>query len=93
MTPWLSVVTDSVKSIRYGVVQIVVHDSKVVQIERTERTRFDVPQADLAVAEAGFDFSRAIAKDGHSPGAKSAISEIFTTTKQKSDAHSDPQLS
>ncbi len=43
-TPWLSVVTDSVKSIRYGVVQIVIHDSRVVQVERTERTRFDVPQ-------------------------------------------------
>lgn len=45
VTPWLAVVADSVQSIRYGVVQIVVHDSKVVQIERTERTRFDVPQA------------------------------------------------
>ena len=43
--PWLTVVTDKVKTMRYGVVQIVVHDSKVVQIERTERTRFDVPQA------------------------------------------------
>lgn len=45
VAPWLSTVTDSVKSIRYGVVQIVVHDSRVVQVERTERTRFDVPQA------------------------------------------------
>ncbi|MEI9896878.1 MAG: YezD family protein [Chthoniobacter sp.] len=42
--PWLTVVSEKVKSMRYGVVQIVVHDSKVVQIERTERTRFDVPQ-------------------------------------------------
>jgi len=42
--PWLTVVSDKVKSMRYGVVQIIVHDSKVVQIERTERTRFDVPQ-------------------------------------------------
>ncbi|HEY3899161.1 MAG TPA: YezD family protein [Chthoniobacter sp.] len=45
VTPWLAVVADSVKSIRYGVVQIVIHDARVVQIERTERTRFDVPQA------------------------------------------------
>ncbi len=45
VAPWLTVVADKVKNIRYGVVQIVVHDSKVVQIERTERTRFDVPQA------------------------------------------------
>lgn len=43
--PWLSVVSEKVKSMRYGVVQIVVHDSRVVQIERTERTRFDVPQS------------------------------------------------
>ncbi len=43
--PWLTVVAEKVKTMRYGVVQIVVHDSKVVQIERTERTRFDVPQS------------------------------------------------
>ena len=42
--PWLSVVLEKVKTMRYGVVQIVVHDAKVVQIERTERTRFEVPQ-------------------------------------------------
>ena len=41
--PWLAVVADKAKTMRYGVIQIVVHDSKVVQIERTERTRFDVP--------------------------------------------------
>ena len=45
VAPWLAVVTDKVKTMRYGVVQIVVHDSKVVQIERTERTRFEIPQA------------------------------------------------
>jgi len=43
--PWLSLVAEKVKSMHYGVVQIVVHDSKVVQIERTERTRFDAPQS------------------------------------------------
>jgi hypothetical protein len=45
VAPWLTIVADKVKSIRYGVVQIVVHDSKVVQIERTDRTRFEVPPA------------------------------------------------
>ena len=45
VAPWLTVVAEKVKSIRYGVVQIVIHDSKVVQIERTERTRFEVPPA------------------------------------------------
>lgn len=29
----------SVKSIRYGYVQIIIQDSKVVQIEKTEKTR------------------------------------------------------
>ena len=38
---WLTVVQDNVGTLRFGLVQIVVHDSKVVQIERTERTRFD----------------------------------------------------
>lgn len=36
---WLSLVREKVETLRYGVVQIVVHDSKVTQIERTERTR------------------------------------------------------
>ena len=45
---WLAVATEKVRTMRYGVVQIVVHDGKVVQIERTERTRFDVPAEDRA---------------------------------------------
>jgi hypothetical protein len=36
---WLSLVREKVETLRYGVVQIVVHDSKITQIERTERTR------------------------------------------------------
>ncbi len=40
--PWLALVAEKVKSLQYGVVQIVVHDSQVVQVERTERHRFDV---------------------------------------------------
>jgi len=31
----------SIESIRYGYVQIIIQDSKVVQIEKTEKTRFD----------------------------------------------------
>ena len=42
---WLEVVRQQVGSLSYGVVQIIIHDSKVVQIERTERTRFDTPQS------------------------------------------------
>lgn len=36
---WLEIVRQKVESLRYGVVQIVVHDSRVTQIERTEKTR------------------------------------------------------
>ena len=36
---WLELVRAKVQSLRFGVVQIVVHDSKVTQIERTEKTR------------------------------------------------------
>jgi len=38
---WADIVAQQVKSIRYGVVEIVVQDSRVVQIEKTERLRLD----------------------------------------------------
>ena len=41
---WIEVVRQQVSSLRFGVVQITVHDSRVVQIETTERVRFDKPQ-------------------------------------------------
>ena len=40
---WLEAVRRQVGSLRFGVVQIVVHDSRIVQIEKTERIRFDLP--------------------------------------------------
>lgn len=42
---WLSVVRDQVSSLEFGVVQIVVHGARVVQIERTEKMRFENPIA------------------------------------------------
>ncbi len=42
---WVDTVCRLVGSLRYGVVQIVVHDARVVQIERTERIRFDKTEA------------------------------------------------
>lgn len=36
---WLDIVRAKVEGLRFGVVQIVVHDGKVTQIERTEKTR------------------------------------------------------
>ena len=42
---WLQVVQQQVTSLRFGVVQIVIHDSQVKQIERTERVRLDKPSS------------------------------------------------
>ena len=36
---WLEIVRQQVESLRFGTVEIVVQDSRVVQIERTERVR------------------------------------------------------
>jgi hypothetical protein len=36
---WLELVRRQVVSLRFGVVQIVVHDSEVMQIDKTERVR------------------------------------------------------
>jgi hypothetical protein len=38
---WLELVIQQVGSLRYGVVEIVVHDSRVIQIEKTERLRLE----------------------------------------------------
>jgi len=38
---WLALVWRQVGSLRYGVVEIVVHDSRVIQIEKTERVRLE----------------------------------------------------
>lgn len=41
---WLELVRQHVGSLRYGVVQIVVHDAQVIQIEKTERFRLEKPR-------------------------------------------------
>ena len=42
--PWLAVVAEKVRGMQFGTIQITVHDANVVQVERTERTRFEVPK-------------------------------------------------
>jgi hypothetical protein len=42
---WVEVVRQHVGSLRFGVVQIVVHDSQVTQIDKTERVRLDKARA------------------------------------------------
>ena len=43
---WLEVVSEQIGTLRFGVVQIVVHDGRVVQIEKTEKVRLDKPASD-----------------------------------------------
>lgn len=38
---WLEIVHQQVDSVGFGVVQIVIHDHRVVQIERTEKVRLE----------------------------------------------------
>ena len=38
---WVGIVVKQIESLRFGVVQITVHESRVVQIEKTEKVRFD----------------------------------------------------
>lgn len=38
--PWLEVVRQKVAAMRFGSVQIVVHEGRVTQVESTEKTRF-----------------------------------------------------
>jgi len=41
---WLSMVRSQVASLKFGTVQITVHDSRVIQIERLEKLRLDHQQ-------------------------------------------------
>ena len=47
---WLDLIRRQVGSLNFGVVQIVVHDGRVVQIERTEKVRLEHP---IAVSDRG----------------------------------------
>ena len=39
--PWARAVLHAIPSLRYGSVEVVIHDGRVVQIERREKVRFD----------------------------------------------------
>ena len=41
---WLKLVRDQVDSLKFGTVQITVHDSRVTQVERLEKLRLDRPK-------------------------------------------------
>jgi hypothetical protein len=41
---WIEVLNTYMQDIKFGVIQITVHDGKVVQVERTEKVRFQQPK-------------------------------------------------
>lgn len=41
---WLALVRQQVDSLKFGTVQITVHDSHVTQVERLEKVRLDRPK-------------------------------------------------
>jgi hypothetical protein len=43
---WLELVRQQVTSLQFGTVEIVVHDARVVQIDKTERLRLGHPEPD-----------------------------------------------
>ncbi|MGA3006720.1 MAG: YezD family protein [Opitutaceae bacterium] len=45
---WIELVRQKVESLRFGVVQLVVHDGRVTQIERTEKTRLSTADVEAA---------------------------------------------
>jgi hypothetical protein len=45
---WLALVEQFVGSVRFGVVEIVIHEGRVTQIEKTERVRVGQPYSKSA---------------------------------------------
>jgi hypothetical protein len=43
--PWLEIVRQKVAAMRFGSVQVVVHEGRVTQVESTEKTRFAADEA------------------------------------------------
>jgi hypothetical protein len=46
---WLERIKRNLTGIEFGTVQIIVHDGRIVQIERTEKSRFDLEPASETV--------------------------------------------
>lgn len=48
---WTDRISDQLNGLEYGSVLITVHDGRIVQIDRTERKRFDPPSESRRGAE------------------------------------------
>ena len=49
---WVELVRQHVRSMHYGKVEIVVHDSRVIQIDKTERVRLEKSQSETHLLHA-----------------------------------------
>lgn len=59
---WQEKILNQVSGLQYGQVIITVHDGRIVQIDRTERTRYDTPAQKQAPVEASKSTGSARAK-------------------------------
>ncbi|MEI7027955.1 YezD family protein [Paenibacillus sp. y28] len=50
---WVGRILESVSDLSYGTVLITVHDGRIVQIERSERRRFDMQENELTKPAGG----------------------------------------
>ena len=66
---WMDLVRQHVASLQFGTVEIVVHDSRVVQIEKTERVRLGHADAGHAAKVATPGSSSGTIADGSGSGA------------------------
>lgn len=63
---WQERISDQLKGMEYGSVLITVHDGRIVQIDRTERKRFD-PSAGVTPAPAAVKAEAATEKKAAQP--------------------------
>lgn len=50
-TDWVDVVRSKVEALRFGSIQIIVHEGRVTQIESLEKTRFNSPRDESGAAQ------------------------------------------
>jgi hypothetical protein len=46
--PWIKIVEERVAALKFGTVQIVVHEGRVTQVDSTERTRLNASESSVA---------------------------------------------
>ena len=37
-------ILEAIRSLKYGAVEVMVHDSRIVQVEKTDKVRFEAPR-------------------------------------------------